>query len=61
MTQRAMNRVSAAALLPGAAAVAWIIGLIGLPILTLAAAAPAGRIVETLSDPYVHHVAWFSL
>ena len=61
MTQRAMNPVSSAALLPGAAAVAWIIGLIGLPILTLAAAAPAGRIVETLSDPYVRHVAWFSL
>ena len=61
MTQRAARPVSVAGLLPGAAAVAWVIGLIGLPILTLAAAAPTGRIVETLGDPYVRHVAWFSL
>jgi thiamine transport system permease protein len=61
MTQLAARPVSAAALLPGAAAVACMIGLIGLPILTLAVAAPDGRIVETLGDPYVRHVAWFGL
>ena len=50
-----------AGLAPGAAALVCIICLIGLPIVALAVAAPAGAALETLGDPYIRHVAWFSL
>jgi thiamine transport system permease protein len=46
--------------MPGAAAVACILGLIGLPILALAVASSTGSVLETLGDPYIRHVAWFS-
>ena len=50
-----------AGLAPGAAALICLIGLIGLPIVALAVAAPMDAAFETLGDRYIRHVAWFSL
>lgn len=47
--------------LPGGVALAWIAALIGLPLAALAAAAPVEQILDALRDPYIRHVAFFSL
>jgi thiamine transport system permease protein len=59
MSQRAAG--FSAAMLPGLVAGAWIVGLIAAPILALVFASSGGRVWEILGDPYIRHVAWFSL
>ncbi len=60
---RALGAGSATVLpwLPGAVALAGIAALIVLPLAALAGAAPAAGIIEALRDPYIRHVALFSL
>lgn len=61
MSLRAAGPATIVPWLPGVVAAAWIAALIGFPLAALTRAAPAEQIVEALADPYIRHVALFSL